>query len=731
MSARTGVREAMDLNGQWSFELDPDRAGEERGWPTNLRAERIRVPGSWQENGFGEPDPHQELKWPMWRHRYHGVAWYAREVTVDPSWIGSRIVLQLERVNWMTRCWVNGALVGEGESLATPQRFDLTDHLRPGHTDLIALSVDSWRPEILNYQEWQRSPTASGNPGGLLGPAQLLRRPRAHVDHIAIRPNLSEGVAHCRLILVGVDHLPGGARVVCRARGWTDAAGDAGATIDAEFRNGLWLADVPVPTPVRPWSPSDPFLYEVEVAIIGAESSTLDRFQERFGMREIHRDGRMLLLNGQPVFLRMDVDFMTFPSHGYPPADKATYTARFRKYKEYGFNGTRCHSWTPPRAYFEAADEAGMLVQSELPNWSNMLDPVYVEQAGPFLAREWERIISELQPHPSLIAHCLGNELLSTDPQGRYGVHAPWINERIRLGHELDPTRLYVDNSGFTRVPAETECISDILVPGVITGGSPDTRGNYLHYMRGADRPVIAHEHALLPSYPNPADEELCQGNFVPTYLQRTREALAAKDMLDQLPDFLRAAGHQQVIYEKELFEKVRRTPGMVGWHMNSFVDKPAYNGSPAGYVDMCFRDKGYTRPEEVRGFTDDTVVLLSSLARNYFGGESLTAEILVSHFGGLDADGIAIQWQLSGNTAIVAHGELPTRRIPAGKVTVVGNIEIDLPAVADPATLTLRAWAEVHGRKTQNQWTFWVFPSAVLRRADRPITARACYQRW
>ncbi|MBI2940006.1 MAG: hypothetical protein HYY04_06160 [Chloroflexi bacterium] len=726
-STEDSVRGSQNLNGEWSFELDAERAGEQAGWPGALRPRTIRVPGSWQEQGFGDVDPHMELRSLLWRRRYHGMAWYAREIPVDPAWAGSRIVLELDRVNWLTRCWVNGTFVGEGESIATPQRFDLSAAIRPGETNLVALSVDSWRPDLINYHEWQRNFATSGNPGGLLGPARLLRLPRAHVERVAIQPRLAERVARCQIHLQGAEHLPTSARVVCRARAWTDESLGAGPTVVAENRGDFWQADVPVVAPLRPWSPADPFLYLLEVEIVGRDGAPLDQLRERFGMREVCIDGLMVLLNGQPIFQRFDVDFMIFPNQGYPPADREPYVARFRKYREYGFNGTRCHSWVPPRAYFDVADEEGLLIQCELPNWSNMLDTVYVEKAGPFLAREWERIIGEFQPHPSLIVHCVGNELLPADAEGRYGVHSPWINERIRRGRQLDPTRLYVDNSGFVRVPPEAECLGDLLVPSLITGASPDTRGTFFHYIRGADRPVIAHEHTLTTSYPNLDDEPLYEGHLIPTGLRRTREALAARRMLDQWPEFLRAAGHQQVIYMKELFEKVRRTPGMAGWHMNSFEDNNGRSWAQIGYVDGFFRDKGFTTAEEVRRFADDTVVLMAAPERNYFAGETFTAELLVSHFGVADADAVVVRWSLSGTAGVVAQGELPPRRLPNGHVTVVGGLETRLPRVARPQKLTLEAACEVHGRATQNRWDFWVFPPVILRRTDRPV---ACSRR-
>ncbi len=712
------LRAEMDLNGSWSFQLDPELVGENNGWSRTRGSETIQVPGSWQEQGFGDIDPHQELRWPMWQRRYHGVAWYAREVTVDADWDGRQIILELDRVNWLTRCWVNGQFVSESETLAIPQRFDLTHVVTPGQTHVIVLRVDSWQPDQINYNEWQRSFALAGNPGGLLGSARLRALPRTHVDRVAIQPNLREGMATCTIQIQGA--MADGSRVMARAR--PDGSAEHGSPVSAEHRDDGWHANVPIPSPVRAWTPADPFLYMLDVEIVSRDGEVRDRFSQRFGMREIQVAGKQILLNGQPIFLRFDVDFMMFPIEGYAPQAKEAYVARFRKYQEYGFNGTRCHSWTPPHAYFDAADEVGFLVQCELANWSNMLDTSYVNRAGPFLAREWERLIQELQAHPSLIAHCLGNELLQADADGRYGVHSEWINERIRQGRALDPTRLYIDNAGFLRAPPEAECISDVLVPGVFTGATPDSRGTFGHYMRGADRPVVVHEHTLVPSYPNLDDEPLYTGNMIPTALRRTREALVAKGMLEDWPEFYRAAGHHQVIFMKELFEKARRTAGVAGWHMNSFIDNDGRSWAPTGYVDGFMRDKNFMSAEQVRSFSGDTVVLLSMPERNYFAQETFTATVLVSHFGAADVEEAIVCWSLNDGSQEVTSGKIAPRRLTRGKITEIGGIEIELPPAAEPARLTVRAWCDVQGGRVENHWDIWIFPTTVLRQTDRPV---------
>ena len=119
----------------------------------------------------------------------------------------------------------------------------------------------------------------------------------------------------------------------------------------------------------RLWSDHDPYLYE---AIIGLQrdSHTIDRQTRRFGLRSVRTEGQNILLNDEPVFLRGYVDCCIFPETGYPVWDINNYRRQFRIVKSFGFNHVRLHGWTSPKPFWQAADEAGMLVQTELPHWS-------------------------------------------------------------------------------------------------------------------------------------------------------------------------------------------------------------------------------------------------------------------------------------------------------------------------------------------------------------------------
>lgn len=88
-------------------------------------------------------------------------------------------------------------------------------------------------------------------------------------------------------------------------------------------------------------------------------------------MRDIKIEGRQLLVNGRPTFIRGTVENCCFPLTGYPPTDEEEWIRIFRKCKEYGLNMVRFHSYCPPEAAFMAADKVGIYLQPEGPSWPN------------------------------------------------------------------------------------------------------------------------------------------------------------------------------------------------------------------------------------------------------------------------------------------------------------------------------------------------------------------------
>src|SRR5699024_5658152 len=88
-----------------------------------------------------------------------------------------------------------------------------------------------------------------------------------------------------------------------------------------------------------------------------------------FGFYQVSHDGTKVLINGEPIFLRGNLDCVHFPLTGYPSCDIEDWERIFKTYKDYGLNHARFHSWCPPEAAFKAASRVGIYLQAEASIW--------------------------------------------------------------------------------------------------------------------------------------------------------------------------------------------------------------------------------------------------------------------------------------------------------------------------------------------------------------------------
>lgn len=155
------------------------------------------------------------------------------------------------------------------------------------------------------------------------------------------------------------------------------------------------------------WNEFTPEMYQATVTL--EANGRVSEIKEDFGMRQLETNGDKMLMNNKPLFLRGTLECCIFPLTGTPPMNKEGWQKVYAAAKEYGLNHLRFHSWCPPEAAFEAADEMGFYLQVELPAW--VLTIGQDSSAVRFLREEADRIIKNYGNHPSFCLWSLGNEL--------------------------------------------------------------------------------------------------------------------------------------------------------------------------------------------------------------------------------------------------------------------------------------------------------------------------------
>jgi len=431
------------LNGEWQFEIDAADSGLERGLASRDLSGRITVPFCPEStlSGIGCTD-------------FMPAVWYRREVAIPTKWGGNRVLLHFQAVDYDATVWVNGVEVARHRGGFTPFSCDLTGIASPGETALIVVRArDDHRPpqprgkqseQYANHGCHYTRTTGIWQTVWMEPVAQVyLKRPR-------ITPNLSDGAFHIELPLSA--NLPEGrVRITLEDEGGTVAQADC--SIGSDLTPVLDIA-IPVERR-RPWSPSDPYLYDLDIELIDAAGSTIDRASSYAGLRSVAIEGKAIRINGETIFQRLVLDQGYYPDGIMTaPTDEAL-KRDIELSIEAGFNGARLHQKVFEERFLYHADTLGYLVWGEFPDWGcRNRGPAHDHhQAGPTYITQWLEALDRDYSHPCIIGWCPLNE-----------THQP-ITDRITAlddvtrgmflaARALDRTRPILDASGYShRVP--------------------------------------------------------------------------------------------------------------------------------------------------------------------------------------------------------------------------------------------------------------------------------------
>jgi hypothetical protein len=730
---------SLSLAGEWRIALDPGDEGLPARWNTRDFPDTVTLPGAMEAQGYGDEvtvetawtggivdrswftapryAPYREpghVKIPFWlqpeRH-YLGAVWYQRDVTVPPEWKGRRLVLSLERPHWQTMVWLDGEPVGSNDSLSIPHEYDLGTQIAPGMRR-ITVRVDNRLVVDVGRDSHSVSDHTQGNWNGIVGRIELRATEPVFIADLQVYPRVESrsatvegavgnasgaaGSGTVRLVLnrVGGDEttLP----PVDVAVAWDEAGGG----FEAEYSLG---------SEARLWDEFDPALYRLIATLDGGDERSVT-----FGLREIMTAGTQFVLNGRKTYFRGTTECAIFPRTGHPPTDVDWWRGTIRVAQSHGLNHFRFHSFCPPRAAFEAADELGFYFQVEVASWANSSTRLGMGlPVDDWIERESERIVREYGNHPSFLLMAYGNE--------PGGPHVPWLARWVERWKSRDPRRLYTSASGWPELPENEFHVSPgprIQAWGAglrsrVNARAPETRTDYREYIGGRGAPVISHEIGQWCVYPRFAEMEKYTGYLKPRNFEIFRDSLEANGMLDQAGDFVRASGKLQALLYKEEIEAALRTPGMGGFQLLQLHDFPGQGTALVGVLDPFWEEKGYITPEEFRRFCHRTVVLARLDKRVFTVGETLEADIEVSHFDEAPLNAATVRWRLvDDGGAEVASGRLPAKTLPVDNGIPLGRVRVPLAHLPAPARYQLVAGLE--GTPFENDWDVWVYPQEL-----------------
>jgi hypothetical protein len=213
------------------------------------------------------------------------------------------------------------------------------------------------------------------------------------------------------------------------------------------------------PTPRR-WSPSDPALYDITLALREGET-TVDLVQTYAGLREFSRRGRTLLLNGEPFAVCGVLDQGYFPGGWYTAASDADLRRDIELMQAMGFTAARKHQKAEDPRWLYWADRLGFLVWGEIGNGRDFC-ALHVAD----FTREWLELVRRDRMHPSIMAWVPLNESWGVDAVDRDARQQDWVRALYHLTKGLDPTRFVVANDGWQHLTGDLWGVHSYLPDG-------------------------------------------------------------------------------------------------------------------------------------------------------------------------------------------------------------------------------------------------------------------------
>jgi hypothetical protein len=709
-----------------------DRGIAEKWWLRDC-PDRITLPGSLQAQGFGEPvtvetpwtgsvfdrswylearyEKYRQpgnVKIPFWlqpeRH-YLGAAWYQRDIEIPADWRDRRVTLFLERCHWETTVWLDGAEVGGCDSLATPHVFEFGEHAIPGHHRL-TVRVDNRVRIPVGPNAHSVSDHIQTNWNGIIGRIELQTTDKIWIEDVQVHPNVGERRVRA---VVTLGNQTGHAQASTLSLEMPGATGTQRCEIGRE--GGVVEVDLTVAKVMTGWDEFTAELIQLRVSLAGGDEVT-----RTFGWREFGTRGTQFTVNGRLTFLRGTHDAGNFPLTGYPAMDVEAWRRIFRVIREHGLNHVRYHSWCPPEAAFQAADEIGMYLQVECGIWANQ--GATIGDGGlldSWLYAETERILRTYGNHPSFVMLAHGNE-----PAGAR--HEEYLRDWVIHCRSCgDARHLYTAAANYPQLavnqfhnPSGPQQHSwGQGVQSQLNGQPPTTDVDYRDWVAKFPVPVVSHEIGQWCAYPNLDEIGKYTGLLRARNFEVFRETLTANGMGDQAREFLAASGKLQVLCYRHEIEAQLRTRGLGGFVLLDLHDFPGQGTALVGMLDAFWESKGYLQPEEFRRFCGPTVVLARVPKRVWTTAEEFTAEIEVAHYAVESKQAAAVSWQiqdLAGRSC--AAGQLAIPALPAGEVSSFGTVRWPLTHGSVPAKY--RLCVRLDGSTVENDWEFWVFPAAT-----------------
>lgn len=400
------------LDGLWQYLVDEGATFSIDSLPNDPWNEMI-IPSNWQLADL---------------ENYSGVVWFRRRFQFAPN-PEKRSRLCFLGVDYFAKVWLNRTYLGEHEGYFQPFEFDVTEVIEPGENEVL-VRVDSpketpgeaWPDRkrlikgVLNHHDcrpgsWDPDQGQNMSTGGIWNSVLIYQTNGIRVESVRIAPVLlDDGAAVLTIKAVLENHSTGSTAVKVsleiepdnfRGEALTQAWEELLPPGKTRIQR---VVQVENPKLWWTWEHGEQNFYRAKLRLIRKEQVLAEK-SERFGIREIVVDKeRGWRLNGKRFFPR---GTNVIPAQWLSEYDAAKIAKDIELLRSANINAVRVHAHVTRPEFYDACDEAGILVWQDFPlQWSYEEGEEFYNEAS----TQIREMIELLYNHPCIGVWCCHNE---------------------------------------------------------------------------------------------------------------------------------------------------------------------------------------------------------------------------------------------------------------------------------------------------------------------------------
>ncbi|MBN1765446.1 MAG: DUF4982 domain-containing protein [Sedimentisphaerales bacterium] len=420
------------------------------------------------------------------------VGWYRKKFFIPESDLGRRIIIEFDGIHRNATLWINGFYIGQEHSGYSSFQYDITDYLKYGGDNVIAVRVDATLEEGWFYEGagiyrhvWltKTAPLHVGQYGTF-----VTSEIKKDLALITIQTTISnESRQESTFDIIHCINNNAGTSVATRQINKLFLK-------PGEIKEYSYVTEVDQPDL---WSLESPYLYKLITSVRSLEEVT-DRYETTFGIRSVRFDpDKGFFLNGQHIPLQGTNNHQDHAGVGTAIPD-ALQEFRINRLKAMGANAYRCSHNPPTPELLDACDRLGMLV----------LDENRLMGSSPEHFQQLKRMILRDRNHPCVIAWSLGNEEWAIEGNITGARIASTMQEYAR---GLDPTRRISAAVSGGRVEGISTIIDMMNYNYLGMGDIDEHHGKYPH------QPMFLSEERTTQATRGIYEEDAAQAHMAPT----------------------------------------------------------------------------------------------------------------------------------------------------------------------------------------------------------------------